>query len=228
ADTDTLEVGRRLRGGDGVPRLLDDGVDAGVTHELPALGFGGLGELRERRRIHHRQLRQHLAIQMDSGLLERGDEPRVRQPRRPAGGVDPDDPEAPRLALFLLAAAVRESSRAQDGLGGWPVQLAASAEIPFRLFEDLLAPTACLGAALGPWHASLLICALQAVAGLGPPPAEARLGIIDTARAPAAGPRPPCRSSSPRGASDAAADPFSRACAASSRPRASTSRSRSA
>src|SRR5262249_44277920 len=130
--------------------------------------------------------------------------------------------------FLLLAPAVREGARAQDGLGGRPVELAAPAEVPLRLLEDLLAPTACLGATLGPWHASLLMCALQAVAGLGRPPAEARLWIIDTARAPAAGPRPPCRSSSLRGASDAAADPFSRACAASSRPRASTSRRRSA
>src|SRR5207249_2224007 len=44
-DADLLELGGGLRGGDGLTRLLRDRVDARMTHELPALRLGGLGEL---------------------------------------------------------------------------------------------------------------------------------------------------------------------------------------
>ena len=39
ADTNPLQLGRRLRGGDGVPRLSDDGVHAGMTHETTGSGL---------------------------------------------------------------------------------------------------------------------------------------------------------------------------------------------
>ena len=70
ANADLLELRRRVRRVDCLARLLLNWVDARVRHELPALGFGGLGELRERRRVGDRQLRQHLAIEVDAGLLE--------------------------------------------------------------------------------------------------------------------------------------------------------------
>src|SRR2546426_8436962 len=152
ADAARFELGGRLRRGDRLSRLLDDGVDARVPHELPALGSSGLGELRERGRIGHRQLRQHLAIEVDPRLLERGHEFRVREPYLAARRVDPHDPEAPRLALLLLAAAVRERPSPQDGLGGGLVELPAATEIPLRLLEDLLAPSARLRSTLCPWH----------------------------------------------------------------------------
>src|SRR2546427_753633 len=152
ADADRFELGGRLRRGDRLSSLLDDGVDARVPHELPALGSSGLGELRERGRIGHRQLRQHLAIEVDPRLLERGHEFRVREPHLAARRVDPHDPEAPRLALLLLAAAVRERPSPQDGLGGGLVELPAATEIPLRLLEDLLAPSARLRSTLCPWH----------------------------------------------------------------------------
>src|SRR2546422_804046 len=88
-DAGLLEVGGRPRGGDGLTRLLRDRVDARIAHELPALRLGGLGELREPLRVAHRHLGQHLAIEQDPGLLQRGHEPRVREPGLAARGSWP-------------------------------------------------------------------------------------------------------------------------------------------
>src|SRR3989475_6860994 len=125
----------------------------GCATKLSALGFSGLGELRERRRIGDRQLRQHLAVEGDPRLSERGHEPGVRESHLAAGGVDPHDPEGPRQALLLLSAAVRERPGAQDGLGGGLVELPPPADVPLRLLEDLLAPPARLCSTFCPWHA---------------------------------------------------------------------------
>src|SRR6266478_9247693 len=124
----------------------------GCATKLSALGFSGLGELRERRRIGDRQLRQHLAIEVDARLLERRHELRVREPDLAARGVDPHDPEGSRLALLLLAAAVGEGARSQDSFSGGLVELATSAEVALRLLEDLLAPSARLRSTFCPWH----------------------------------------------------------------------------
>src|SRR5262249_5666242 len=98
------------------------------------------------------QLRQHLAIEVDAGLLEGGHELRVREPHLAACGVDAHDPERSRLALLLLAAAVGEGPRAQDRLGRSLVELPPPAEVALGLLEDLLAPSARLGSTFCPWH----------------------------------------------------------------------------
>src|SRR5205823_1987723 len=133
--------------------LLRDRVDPRMAHGLPALRLDGLGELREPLRVAHRYLGQHLAIEQDPGLLQRGHEPRVREPGLAARGVDANDPEAARQALLLLAPAIGEGARAEDGLGGRAIELASSAEVALRLPEDLLAPAARLRSTLCPWHA---------------------------------------------------------------------------
>src|SRR6266404_9075875 len=190
----------------------------GCATKLSALGFSGLGELRELQRIGDRQLRQHLAIEVDAGLLERRHELRVREPHLATRRVDPHDPERPRLALLLLAAAVGEGARAQHRFGGGLVELATSAEVALRLLEDLLAPSARLRSTFCPWHSPTPPRSWRAPQAVGaPPPAEARLGTIDRERAPAAGPRPLCRSACPCAAGGGAWDPCPRACAASSR-----------
>src|SRR5262249_34973476 len=180
ADADGFELARRLRRGDGRPRLVHDGVDARVRHELPALGFSGLGELRERRRIGDRQLRQHLAIEVDAGLLEGGHELRVREPHLAARSVDAYDPERARLALLLLSAPVGGGPRAQNRLGRRLVELAPPTEVALRLLEDLLAPSARLRSTLCPWHSAAPL-----------------LWPIDTGRARSGAARPPCRSACP-------------------------------
>src|SRR5207245_650672 len=87
-----------------------------------------------------------------AGRLERRHELRVREPDLAARGVDPHDPEGPRLALLLLAAAVGEGARSQDRFSGGLVELATAAEVALRLLEDLLAPSARLRSTFCPWH----------------------------------------------------------------------------
>src|SRR5207244_4667960 len=112
------------------------------------------GELREPLRVAHRHLGQDLAIEQDPGPLERGHEPRVREPDLTARGVDADDPEAAEAALLLLSPTIGERAGAEDSLGRRAVELAPSADVPLRLLEDLLAPAACLRSTLCSWHTS--------------------------------------------------------------------------
>src|SRR6185436_17100850 len=70
-------------------------------------GFGGeLGELLERRRIVHREIREDLAIEIHTGGLERRDEARVGGAVLAARSVDAHDPEAPEVTLLQLPARV--------------------------------------------------------------------------------------------------------------------------
>src|SRR5207244_10764799 len=95
-------------------------------HSLPTRRSSDL-ELREPLRVAPRDLGQHLAMEQDPGLLQRGHEPRVREPGLAARGVDANDPEAARQALLLLSPAIGEGTRAEDGLGGRAIELAPSA-----------------------------------------------------------------------------------------------------
>src|SRR5581483_7484933 len=97
----------------------------------------------------------HLAVQGDPGLPQPAHEARVREVERPAGRVDPDDPEGAELALPGPAVAVGEREGAGDRLGGRLVEAAAAAPVALGLLEDLLPALAGLGAALGAWHGDL-------------------------------------------------------------------------
>src|SRR5919108_3512957 len=119
------------------------------------LGFGRLGELGEGGRIAHGELGQHLAIEQDARLLQRGHERRVRQPRLTAGRVDANDPERPRRPLLLLAVAVRKGAGPEHRLGRCAIQLAPAADVALCLLEHLLAPLARLASTLRAWHSSL-------------------------------------------------------------------------
>ena len=96
-----FEIGR------GAPRALDRALRASPamasTRGCAAatspgassarLRLGRLGELGEGRRVADRHLGEHLAIEQDAGLLQRGDEHGVREPGLRAGRVDPGDPQ---------------------------------------------------------------------------------------------------------------------------------------
>src|SRR4051794_3019547 len=75
---------------------------------LPA--SGRLRELRDRSKrpgIANCQIRQDLAVDLDIGLLQAGDELAVRQAVLAGRCIDPDDPQLAHLALALLAIAGR-------------------------------------------------------------------------------------------------------------------------
>src|SRR5205807_1263386 len=126
-----------------------------VSESSGGLGLGGLGELLERLGVGHRQLGEDLPVERDPGLLEPGHELGVRQAGHPAPRVDAHDPERPRLALLLLAAAISERPGAEHGLGRCAVELAPAAEVALGLLEDLLATLARLRAAFCPWHGAV-------------------------------------------------------------------------
>src|SRR3990172_4830959 len=94
---------------------------------------GGLHQAGEGGRVGDRQLGQDLPVERDAGLLEAVHERRVRQPERPAAGVDPDDPERAELALLRAAIAVGEGEGAGDGLGRGAVEATAAAPLPLSL-----------------------------------------------------------------------------------------------
>src|SRR5436189_2099372 len=99
---------------------------------------GLLGKSAERLRIVHGDVREHLAIDLDAGLVQAVDELRVAHALAPRRGVDPDDPKAPEIALFVAPVAVGVPPRAHDLLVCEPVARVLAAEIAPGLLQDLL------------------------------------------------------------------------------------------
>src|SRR5215467_9571026 len=74
-----------------------------------------LGQVAEPRRIIHRQIRENLAIEFDSGFLQSADELVVVQSVQAGGGADAHDPDRAVLPLLLLASGVGKLQSALDG-----------------------------------------------------------------------------------------------------------------
>src|SRR3954453_6275258 len=83
-------------------------------------------------------VRQHLAVHLDTGLAQAVDELRVAHALTSRGGVDPDDPEAPEVALSVAPVTVRVCTRAHDLLVREPVVRVLAAEVALGLLQDLL------------------------------------------------------------------------------------------
>src|SRR5213596_1829377 len=71
---------------------------------------------RERGRVAHCEVGEHLAVELDFGLVAAGYELVVGKALLPRCGVDADDPEAAEDALLLLAVAVRVDIGVEDRL----------------------------------------------------------------------------------------------------------------
>src|SRR3954447_15205106 len=99
---------------------------------------GSLGKSAERLRIVHGEIRQHLAVDLDPGLVQAVDELRVAHALAPRGGVDPDDPKAPEVALSVAPVAVGVAARAHDLLVGEAVARMLPSPVAPGLLEDLL------------------------------------------------------------------------------------------
>src|SRR5689334_7791950 len=99
---------------------------------------GLLGKSAERLRIVHGEVGKHLAVDLDAGLAQSVHELRVAHALAPRGGVDPDDPQPPEVALAGPAITVRVSARAHHLLVGEPVARMLAAEVALGLLEDLL------------------------------------------------------------------------------------------
>src|SRR3954453_8987270 len=62
---------------------------------------GAFGESAEGVGVADGDVREHLSIQLDAGLLEAEHELGVRHALTPRGGVDPGDPQAPEVPLAV-------------------------------------------------------------------------------------------------------------------------------
>src|ERR1700738_3633326 len=91
-------------------------------------GLGGrlglLGEARKRRRTRDGELRQALAVERHTGVLQPVDELAVGQAVFARGGVDPHHPQAAEIALLSAAPDERVLERGVNRLLRGAVQLA--------------------------------------------------------------------------------------------------------
>src|SRR5581483_900408 len=97
------------------------------------------GDGAEGRRVADREVGEHLAVELDSGLRAPVDELVVRQPVHAGGSVDARDPEPAERALLDLAVAVRVDERVLDLLLGVAVMGVVEPPVALRLLEDLAA-----------------------------------------------------------------------------------------
>ena len=94
-------------------------------------GLRLLDDRGERGRIGHGQIGEHLAVELDPGLVQPRDELVVGHPVGAGGRVDADDPELPERPLLVLAVAVGVDERVLDLL--LRVAVAAALEAPVAL-----------------------------------------------------------------------------------------------
>ena len=96
------------------------------------LGVGLLDQFHNRLeslRIGHGHVGQNLAVQLDVGLQQAGDELAVAQAERTDGGVDADDPQPAEIALAVVAVAVGVDAGADEIFLGGTQQAATAADV---------------------------------------------------------------------------------------------------
>ena len=99
-----------------------------------------------------RDVGERLAVELDTRLVQTGDELVVRQAVLARRSIDPDDPELPERPLLVLAVAVGVGERVLDLLLGVRVVRVLEAPVPLRLLQDLAALLARRDRTLHPGH----------------------------------------------------------------------------
>src|SRR3954463_5125105 len=140
-----------------------------------ALGLGGFIErgfrlLCDRGKsggLVHGQVREHLAVDVDTGLLEAIDETAVAQVELAGRRIDALDPQRAEVAFLEPAAAVRVLAGLDDGLLRSAEYLATGVVVALRLLENFL--VACTGsdAAFDSCHLLVLACVTWCWAAAG-------------------------------------------------------------
>src|SRR5688572_13218269 len=116
------------------------------------------GDLRKCGLVAHREIREHLAIDLDVGPLHSGHECAVAQAQFAHRGIDPGDPQPAKIALAIAAVAVRILSRLHHRLLRYAKDILAATAKTFRLGEDFLVARARRNSAFYAWHGALLSC----------------------------------------------------------------------
>src|SRR5690606_17942809 len=109
-----------------------------IERRSVALDAGGLDQSREGSGVVDGEIGQHLAVDLDLGGLEAGDQLGVGGPVLTGRGVDAGDPQPAELALAGPAVAVRIRSRVHDLFVGGAEPAAAGPLVALGLGEDLL------------------------------------------------------------------------------------------
>src|SRR5690606_31409272 len=122
----------------------------------------------ECRGILHREVRQDLAVDRQSGCIQSSDQLAVRQAVDARFGVDARDPERSHVPLVCLAVPIGILARLDDGLLRDAVHLAASVVVTLRLLQVLLVTGARDDASLNACHVSILTSRAGAAARAAP------------------------------------------------------------
>jgi len=122
--------------------LVSGSWGAGFQRTMKSSGRqGGLGLLNNSRKgllLIHREIRQNLAIDLDIGLLESGNQPAVGQAIGAGTRIDTGNPQRPELTLALFAVTVGVLLRLDNRLFGNTIDPAPGTVITFRLFHYFL------------------------------------------------------------------------------------------
>src|SRR5688572_4084075 len=103
-------------------------------------GLRLLRDRAERRDVVHGDVGERLAVDLDAGRLDAGDEPAVREPEAAGSRIDALDPQRAVVALLQPPTHVRVLAGLDDRLLGDAVDLAPGVVVALRLLEDLLVP----------------------------------------------------------------------------------------
>src|SRR5712671_1731085 len=122
----------------------------------------------ERRLVEDREIREHLAVDLDVGPLQARHEGAVGHPELAHRRVDAGDPQRAELALLLPAVAVGVLAGLHHRLLGDPVDVAAAAAESLGLLDDLLVARARRYSTFDSWHSALLIPSTAAWNGSQP------------------------------------------------------------
>jgi hypothetical protein len=98
------------------------------------------------------EVSEHLAVDLDPGLLESMDELRIAQPMLPGRCVDAHDPKAPKLTLALSPIVEGAHRSVEQSLTGFTWALRAKTPEALGQFEDLLVPAPSDDPSLSSWH----------------------------------------------------------------------------
>src|SRR6185436_18354564 len=130
-------------------------------------GFGLLCDGGKSGGLVHRQIREHLAIDVDTGLLEAIDETAVAQVELAGRRVDALDPQRAEVAFLEPAAAICVLAGLDDGLLRSAEYLATGVVVALRLLENFLVACTRSDAAFDSCHGLVLACVTWCWASAG-------------------------------------------------------------
>ena len=162
-DDERTFLGTRTAAPEEAPQSLDSGlVNVTARHARSARsarslerGLGRLDEAAERGRVGDGEIGEDLAVDLDAGGVQPGDEPAVAHVVEAARRVDPLDPQAAELALAGPAVAEGVLPAAHDLLVGRPERAALVAVVALGLLQYLLVALLGSHATLHPCHVTL-------------------------------------------------------------------------